>query len=204
MKASTRVLVATVRPSVRVAPLGSAAATAALAALPAWLTVVRGGTDLHGATVLLALGTGAGLAWAVGDVTVDPPPSMPVSLPARSLIRIAAVAAVGSLVCALTCGLIALGPGLPSDLAGRVPEGAAAAAVALAVAFGTSRRGDPNAGASGLMGGLIVSAAVAGLSVRWPRVFPTFVEGPVHDRWWLLVMVGLVIAVRSGRDPAAR
>lgn len=130
--------------------------------------------------------------------------STPVSAPVRSAVRILAAAVVAGLVIAATLGFVATGPGLPVDLGDRVPEGAAAGAVGLAVAFCAARRGDRTAGATGAVAGILVPAVVAGLAMKWPAWFPAFGGGELQARWWLVAVAGLLVAARSGRDPARR
>ena len=201
---SGSILVCVVQPTARVSHLGSTAATVALAGLPAVVTVARGGTDLGAAVLLLVLGTGASLAWAVDDPTQDLLAATPVSAPVRASVRILAAAVVAGLVITVALGVIAAGPGLAPDLADRLPEGAAAGAVALAVAFGAARRGERMVGSTGAIAGILLPAFVAGLALRWPSWFPGFEGGLRHTRWWLLVAAGVLLAASNGRDPARR
>lgn len=202
---ATAVLASVVAPTARVAHLGAVAVTVGLAGIPLLVTVARGGTALGAGLVLLALGTGAALAWAVDDPTEDLLAPMPVSAPVRSATRVLAAAAVAAVVCAATLGVVAgAGPGLPADLRYRLPEGAAAGAVALAAAFVAARRGERLVAAGAVMAGLVVPAVVAALAMRWPTWFPSFVGDDLHDRWWLLVVAGTAVVARYGRDPAVR
>jgi hypothetical protein len=197
------VLAGVVPPTARVAHLGAVIATVGLAGLPALVTVARGGTDLGVGIVLLALGTGAALAWAVDDPTEDLLAPTPVSAPVRAATRVLAAAVVAGLVCAAILAIVAAGPGLPPDLGDRLAEAAAAGAVALAAAFVAAGQGERLVGAGGVVAGLLVPAVVAGLAMRWPDWFPTFDGGRLHDRWWLLVAAGLVVVARVGRDPSS-
>jgi hypothetical protein len=198
------VLAGIVSPTAKVSQLGSTATTVALASLPAVVIVVGGGVELGVAMVLLVLGTGASVAWAVDDPAEDLLASTPVSAPVRAAVRILAAAIVAGMVTAATLGFVAAGPGLPTDLGDRVSEGAAAAAVGLAVAFSAARRGDRTAGATGAVSGILLPAVVAGLALRWPTWFPSFGAGDLHARWWLVVAAGLLVVARSGRDPFRR
>lgn len=154
--------------------------------------------------VLLALGTGLALGWAVEDPTEDLLVPTPVSAPVRAGGRVMAAALVSALVCGVILGVVASGPGLPSDVADRLPETAAAAAVGLASAFVAAGQGERLVGAGGVLAGLALPSFVAALAMRWPAWFPTFDGGAHHGRWWLLVMAAAVIVARSGRDPASR
>lgn len=198
------VLAPAVWPTAKVAHLGATAATVALAGLPAVATVARGGTNLGSGVVLLILGAGASLAWAIDDESDESLLAMPVSAPVRTTLRALATAMVAALVTAAALGVVAVGPGLPPDLADRIPEGVAAAAVALAIASVASRRGERTAGATGAIAGLLLPAVVAGLALRWPTWFPTFGPGAVHTRWWLVTVACAIVTARSGRDPGRR
>ncbi|MCZ7528923.1 MAG: hypothetical protein M5U31_00400 [Acidimicrobiia bacterium] len=198
------VLAAAVPPTTRVAHVGMGAATVGLAGLPALVTVARGGTDLSVPIVLLALGTGASLAWGADDPAEDLLAPNPVSSPVRATIRVLAVAIAAALVCCAVLGVVAVGPGLPPDLLDRAPELAAAAALALAVAFGAARHGERIAGPSGVLAGLTGPLFIAALAVRWPTLFPTVTAGPLHNRWWIVVVAGALVTIRSARDPAHR
>ena len=201
---SASVLARAAWPTAKVAHVGSIAATVALAGLPAVVTVARGGTDLTMGVVLIALGAGASLAWAADDDTGESLLAMPVSGPARAALRVLTATLVAGLVLTATLVIVAVGPGLPPDLADRMPEGVAAAAIALAVAFGAARRGERGVGAVGAIAGLLVPAVVAGLAFKWPAFFPTFGAGDPHARWWLFALAGALLAARSGRDAGRR
>lgn len=200
--ASVAALARAAWPTAKVAHVGSIAATVALAGVPAVVTVARGGTDLSMGIVLIALGAGASLAWAADDDTGESLLAMPVSAPARAALRVLTAILVAGIALTATLVVVAVGPGLPPDLADRTPEGLAAAAVALAVAFGAARRGERAVGALGAIAGLLVPAVIAGLAFKWPSSFPTFGAGDLHARWWLIALAGAVLAARSGRDPA--
>jgi hypothetical protein len=49
--------------------------------------------------------------------------------------------------------------------------------------------------------GVLGSAVVAALALRWPNLFPAFMARPVHDRWWIVAAVAALAAARAGRDP---
>ena len=191
-------------PTAKASHLGATAATGALAAVPAVVTLARGGTDIGLAVVLIVLGAGASVAWAIDDDSDSSLSAMPVSGPMRLSVRIAAAAIVAALVMSVAFIVIAIGPGIPSDLSDRAPEGITAAAVALAFALAVARRGEPTAGATGAIAGLLAPAVVAGLATRWPDVFPTFSPGPLHVRWWWLAAAAALVAAWNGRDVARR
>jgi hypothetical protein len=204
--ASTRlraVLVAAA-PTARVAHLGPAALTATLALTPVLVTLARGGTDLGTPLIVAGLASGAVLGWATEDPAADVLASMPVSNPIRAALRLVFVATVALL--GLTTGALAmaLGPGLPMDRGDRVPEGLAAATIALAIGFVLARRGERGAGPASVTAGFLLTAFIGGLALRWPDVFPAFFAGPIHDRWWIIALVPAAVAVRAGRDPARR
>jgi hypothetical protein len=191
-------------PTARVAHVGTAAATATFAALPTALVVVRGGSELGMAVVLLALGSGAALAWAVDDPAADLLASTPVSAPVRAAVRVCSAAVAVAAVCSAALSMVALDRGLPPDTVDRAPEAATAATLGLAVGFASARRGDRLAGASGAVAAVVVPALVAACAVRWPAQLPTFSGGGVHGRWWVLAAFGAVAVVHGGRDPSRR
>jgi len=199
-----QVLVAAVGPTARAAHLGSAALTVALAAVPALVAVGRGHAEVSGPLVLSCLVAAAALAWAVDDPAADLLDSMPVSSPVRTRLRVVFVAGIAALGAAAVWLLVALGPGLPSERRERIPEAAAAAALALAVGLVAARRGERGAGAVGVTAGVLGTAVVAALAHRWPDELPTFAISDVHERWWVVAAVGAAVALRAGRDPARR
>lgn len=202
---AVHVLASVLRPTVRVSHLGSIVATVVLAAVPALVTTARGGTDLGAPLILLALGAGASVAWSVDDPTGELLVATPVSAPTRASIRVVAAFTGAALVTGVTLAVLAaVGRGLPPDVVDRVPEGASAGAVALAVAFGAARRGDHMSGVTGAILGVLLPAVVAGMAVRWPGSFPGFTAGPLHARWWVLFAAGAVLATWAARDAARR
>lgn len=198
------VIAGVVLPTARVAHLGAVLVTVALAGLPALVTIARGGTATGTGIVLLSLGTGAALAWAVDDPAEDLLASMPVSARFRAGTRILAAAVVAGLVCGFFLAIVGSGPGVPAALGDRLPEGAAAAAVAVAASFAAARRGERSVGVVGVVAGVLVPSVVAGLATRWPTWFPTFDGDGVHARWWLLVAAGALVVLQAGRDPSTR
>src|SRR5687767_15359685 len=147
---------------------------------------------------------GATLAWAVEDQAAELLGSMPVSSPVRTSLRVGLVSLVAIIGAALIALVVAIGPGLPPDLGDRLPETAAAAAAALGVGLVASRRGERGAGPVGVTAGVLTVGVVAALAVRWPTILPALGPGATHDRWWLLALAGIAIAVRAGRDPGRR
>lgn len=199
-----RSVAAAVAPTARVAHLGAAAATVALAAVPAVVVVARGDAVVSAPLVLAGVLCGATLGWAADDPAVDLLGSMPVSSPVRAALRIGCVAAVVAVGVALIALIVAAGPGLPADVGDRAAEAAAAASVAAAVGFMAARRSERTAGPVGVTAGVLGTAFVAALAVRWPALLPTFMPSPVHARWWILAAAGVVVVARAGRDPGRR
>ena len=199
-----RAVWAAASPTARVASVGQVATTVALASAPVAVVVGRGGTDLESSIVLLAIGAGASVAWAVDDPAADVLAPMPVGATTRLALRLVAAAIVALSLTGAALLLSAAGPGLPPSVTLRFPEAAAAAAVAVGLAVFAARRGGARSGISGVIGGLLVPVTVAGLSVRWPRHLPTFADSHTHVRWWLLTGIGALVALRSGRDTASR
>jgi hypothetical protein len=199
-----RTVLVAAAPTARVAHLGPAALTMGLAMLPLVVTVARGGTDLSTALIVAGLAGGALLGWATEDAAADVLASMPVSAPIRAALRLSFVGMVGAVGAVLTGLVAALGPGLPSDRGDRLPEALAAAGIATAIGFVLARRGERGAGPMSVTAGLLGTAFVAALAFRWPSLLPSFVGGPIHDRWWIIAVVAAAVAVRAGRDPARR
>jgi hypothetical protein len=195
---------AAVVPTARVARLGSVAISAALAATPLVVTVVRGGDDVTGGAVLLGLGAASSLAWVVDDPAGEVLSATPAGATPRLWLRLGLVFATAAVVVALALAVAGSGPGLPHDVADRLPEAAAAGAVALAVGFSGASRGESLASTGGVLAGLVVPAFVAALAVKWPDVFPTFTGGRPHARWWFLAAGAATYAAYEARDPGRR
>ena len=197
-------VLAAVAPTARVAQLGPAALTIALAAVPSVVAVARGDAVVLAPLIMAGLLAGATLAWAVEDQAAELLASMPVSSPVRTSLRVGLVALVSIIGAALIALFVAIGPGLPPDLTDRLPETAAAAAAALSVGLVASRRGERAAGPVGVTAGVLTVGVVAALAVRWPAILPSLAAGPTHDRWWILALAGIAVAAHAGRDPGRR
>ena len=190
-------------PTARVANMPVAAATVVFAAIPALVTVVRGGNPSTGVTILV-LGAAVSVAFAVDDPSANVLASKPISTSQRRALRFLVV---GFLIATLTgaiMAIVAAGPGLPDDLTALIAPASAAATVAIFTALFAFEREDRGSGITGVIGGLLVVGLTMGLAVRWPRVFPSMIEGPIHDRWWLLTAMAAFGAWRVGRDPSVR
>jgi hypothetical protein len=122
----------------------------------------------------------------------------------RTSLRVGLVAVVSTFGAVLIALVVAIGPGLPADVGDRLAETAAAAAVALGVGLVASRRGERAAGPVGVTAGVLIVGVVAALAVRWSTILPALAAGPTHDRWWLLALAGIAVAVHAGRDPGRR
>ena len=190
-------------PTARVARPALVATTVALASVPVLLTLVLGGEKYFAPLVLLGLATGASLGWAVDDPAAELLASTPVATSVRTLFRVAAAALVAGTGIALVLIAVAVGPGLPPGVRDRLPEAAAAAGGALAFGLVAARRGERFAGAGAVTGGVFGTAFVAGLSFKVHQL-PSFLPSQHHDRWWLVTLVALAVAVHAGRDPARR
>ena len=197
-------VLAAVGSTARVARLGPAALTVALAALPSVVVVARGDTVVSTPLILAGLLAGATLGWAAEDQSAELLASMPVSSPVRTSLRVGLVAVVSLIGAALIGLIVAIGPGLPPGLGNRLAETAAAAAAALGVGLVASRRGERAAGPVGVTAGVLIVGVVAALAVRWPKTLPALAAGPSHDRWWILALVGMAVAAHAGRDPGRR
>ena len=190
-------------PTARLARPGLVSLTVGLAALPALVTLLWRGDDFLAPLVLAGLVSGAALGWAVDDPAAELLASTPAGTPLRTGIRVGAVALVAAVGFGGLLAAVAIGPGLPPQVGDRWPEAAAAGATALAVGLIAARRGERAAGAAAVTAGVLGPAMVAGLSFKL-RQLPSLLAGPHHDRWWLLALAGLVVALHAGRDPARR
>ncbi len=199
-----RAALAAVAPTARVAHLGAAALTVALAAIPVVVTALRGDPTLSTPFLLACLLGGATLGWAVEDPAADLLAPLPVSAATRTALRLMTVAVVAAVGVALAVGVAAIGPGLPPDAGGRLAEATAAAALAITVGLVAARRGERGTGPIGVTAGVLGTGFVAAFAYRWPSQLPTFGPGPTHDRWWLLTALALAVATRAGRDPGRR
>jgi hypothetical protein len=197
-------VLAAVGPTARVAHLGPAGVTIALAAVPTVVAVARGDAVVVAPLIVAGLLAGATLGWAVDDQAAELLASLPVFSPVRTSLRVGLVALVSIIGAALITLVVALGPGLPPGLADRLPESAAAAATALGVGLVASRRGERAAGPVGVTASLLTVGLIAALAVRWPTILPSLAAGPTHHRWWILALAGIAVAAHAGRDPGRR
>lgn len=189
-------------PTARLAHPGLVCLTVGLAASPALIILGLGGDKLFAPLVLAGLVSGATLGWAVDDPAAELLASTPTGTALRTGVRVGAVALVAAVGFGGLLAAVAIGPGLPPQVGDRWPEAAAAGATALAVGLLGARRGERAAGAAAVTAGVLGPAMVAGLSFKLPQL-PSLV-GPHHDRWWLVALAGLVVALHAGRDPARR
>jgi len=197
------VLIAGAIPTARTAALGSAAVTVALGTTPVVVTVLRGGTDLGVAVVVAGLVGGATLAWAVDDTMADVLACAPLGNTVRFRLRLGFVAVVVLLGWAVAAVFAAVGPGIGPHLATRGVESATAAALAVGLGAASARAGERHAAVGGIVGSFVAMLTVAALALQW-RGLPTFLSGPTHGRWWWVTAIGVLVAVRSARDPGRR
>ena len=196
-------VLAALGPTARVAHLGPAALTIALAALPSVVAVARD-ANVSAPLIMAGLLAGATLGWAAEDQATDLMASLPVSSPVRTTLRVGLVALVSIIGAALIALVVAIGPGLPTDLGDRLAETAATAAAALGVGLVAARRGERGTGPVGVTAGILAVGLVTALAVRWPTILPALATGPTHDRWWILALAGIAVAAYAGRDPGRR
>lgn len=199
-----RAILAALAPTARVAHVGAAATTVAVAAVPAFVTVAHGDSDISIPLILTGVVCGATLGWAADDPAAELLGAVPVSSPMRAAMRVGCVAAVATVGLVLVAVAVELGPGLASDVAQRAPEAGAAASIALAVGFVAARHGERTAGPVGVTAGILGTSTVAGLAIRWPEHLPAFMPSPVHDRWWIIAVIGAAVLACAGRDPGRR
>ena len=198
MPALTAPLVALLAPTVRTARCGAVAVTVLLGGLPAVLS------RNPAFAVLAALGAGAAVGWTTEDPARELLGSLPISSPARAAIRTLLVALVITNCLVLVSATVELRHRVSAGVVDRSAELTIAAAVALAVGFIATRRGERAGGSVAVALGILLPAVVAALAVRWPRLLPSFVSSPTHTRWWLLAAVAAVVALYQAREPSSR
>jgi hypothetical protein len=194
-------VLAAVRPTAARASLAMVAVTVLVAAAP---LLVRSALGLRVGSVLLVIpsvAAGAAVGWATDDPGREVLGSLPVPSSLRTSIRFAAAALVSSAGLFATVAIAAAGPGLPAGQGARIPEALAAGALACGLGLVATRRGEPATGPVAVTAGFGAVAVIGVLAIRWPRLFPSFDAGPVHDRWWLVATVGGGVALWAGRDP---
>ncbi len=188
--------------SARTAGLARTAAIVAAGATPVVVTVARDRQDLSGSLVVLAIVAGAAIGGVADDPAAEVLAPCPIPATVRTVARLAVTVIVviaGVAATLLVCGA---GPGLPSGWVDTLPEFAVSSSAALAVGLAARRRGEPFGAIAGISAGLALPLTLAALGFRWPTVLPTFVPGPTHVRWWLIVGVAGAIACHAGRDIA--
>jgi hypothetical protein len=190
-------------PTARVANGRVAVVAVSLAGIPSMITVIRGGRDASAGVVILVLVAAVSVAFAVDDPAANLLSSKPFPSACRRSLRFVVVGLAAAAASATFLALVAVGPGLPEDLAALVAPATAASCVATAAALVASRREERGSGSTGAIIGLLTVAVTAALAFRWPGVFPTILEGPVHERWWAIAAAGAAGAWWAGRDPAA-
>ena len=195
---------ASFQPTARLARPWLVVATIGLGSLPLVVAIVRSGTDLTMAAVLLGLSAGAALGWTVEDPAAELLAPLPIGAPFRLGLRLAVGGGIACLLVAVMVSTLAVGPTLPGGAADRLPEALAAGSVAVAAGLFAARRGHRSVGAGAVTSGLLTVGLVAALATRWPSHLPAFTPGDVHQRWWWLATAGVVIGARLARDPGRR
>jgi hypothetical protein len=197
-------VLAAIRPTAARAGLAMVAITVVLASAPA---LVRSAGSRPVSSVLLvlaAVAAGAAVGWAADDPGRELLGSLPVPSSVRTAIRFTAAAVVSTAALVTTLVVASNGAGASTGQGARVPEALAAAALAAGFGLTATRRGEPATGPLAVIAGFGGVAVVGILAVRWPSVLPSFDPGPVHGRWWVLVVAGAALAVWAARDPGHR
>lgn len=199
----SRIAAIALAPTARVAHGPVAAAAVLLAGLPSIVTVVRRGHDASAGVIILVLVAAVSVAFAVDDPAANLLSSKPFAAARRRSLRFVVVGLTVAAISGSILGAVALGPGLPDDLPALIAPACAAGCAATCSALVASSREDRWCGATGMVVGLLTVAASSALAFRWPWIFPTILDGPVHERWWLIAAAGAAGAWWAGRDPAA-
>ncbi len=191
-------------PTLRVAHPVPIAVTVVLGSIPLAVTIVRNGDDLVTPLVVFGIVAGAAIGWIADDPIAELAAPCPVNAPRRISYRAALAGCTVVIVGALAVAVATVDGARASDWNDRIPELAAAAAIALAAGLLISRRGDPLAGATGVAVGALLPPIVAALAFRWPAAFPSFQASPSHARWWLVAVAAGTAAVHQSLDVARR
>lgn len=194
-------LAAVVRPTMRVSRLPSAAVTALAGATPLLVTIARGRRVSETLLITLGLAAGAAVGWSVDDPAAATLDALPVGATPRRLLRVLGAAGVAVSVALTSVAVLGAAEGSVPGWPERIPEAAAAAAVALAIGLVAVRHGERAAAPGAVAGGLLGVLVVAALAYRWPAILPAFGPGSVHDRWWVVVAAGGLVALWACRDP---
>jgi len=193
------------RPCARALPLPTLAAIAGLAAAPSAVVLLRGGHSFGGALVAAALAFGASTAFALEDPAEETLSASPTPLAHRRLLRLAAIVLGVAVLSGLLLLVAASSPGglTAGAAARRAAELAAASGLAGAVAGMARRQGAPWAAHGGATAGLLVVLVITSFAYRY-RTLPALVDSPHHARWWLVGLVGWLVACWTWRDPGRR
>lgn len=189
------------RPASRALPLTTIGAVLVLALIPLVVTLLTGGEELAGALAVTALASGAVAGFFVEDPAGDTLSASPTSLARRRLLRLATLVVGTTVTVLLAVALAALvEPVGGLRLGDRVAEVAAVGAVAAAVAGVCHRRSVASAGPIGAGAGALGLLLVSSLAYR-VQGLPTLAGPEHHARWWLVAVVGTVVAAWASRDP---
>lgn len=190
-------------PSTRALADRTVAGGLALAGLPTFVVVARGGTSFEGAQVIAGLALGALLAFSVEDAAEETLAASPTSLARRRLIRLSALVLGGLIVGAILL-TVAAGQGADlriADLGRRAAELAAVSGLAVAVAAAGRRHNVPGAVHAGAAVAVLAVLLISALAYR-VRGLPALVDDPEHERWLWAAAVGWLAAAWTWRDPA--
>ena len=191
--------------TLRALSLPSLAAVVALAALPTFVTVARGGRDLRIALVAAALVGGAAIAYGVDDDAASVVAPSPTTLAWRRATSIFAATLVAATSWA---AVLAVGGTTVSisaqELRGLGVEAVTAAGVGIAVAAWIGRdRGQERTGLAGAATAIVLMLFITVLAMRYPWL-PALGRAQNHDRWLWLAGIGWAGVWWTARDPAAR
>jgi len=196
-----RSLGAAAGPSLRTVLATPAVAVAALAALPAAVTVARGGHDLQRAIVAAAVLSGAAYAFAVDDPAEATLAASPSPVRTRLTLRVVAVTIAVASAWLVIAGCAWLAGAALGPLGPRAAEATAAAGVAI-----TAGRCDPHRAApDGLWGAIAAVVVLLGMTLvaRHQPWLPTLGQSDQALGWWVVAAVAWLGAWWVTRDPAA-
>jgi len=185
-------------------PLPLVGGALALASTPMLIVLLRGNDDVSGALLAATIIGAAIVALTVEDPAGETLSASPTSLARRRVLRLSALA----LALAVTWGCVLMAAEVAGrftghELAQRAAEGAAVAGLAAATSGLAHRRGVTGSAEIGAVAGALGVLVITSLAHRFQQL-PALLSEPHHGRWWLVALVGWVVAAWTWRDPARR
>lgn len=177
---------------------------AVLLAVPAVISVARGGRDLQVTAGFALLASGSACAFVLDDLSRDALSACPRGWTLRHLSGAVIVAGALAGTWAVIAGLVIVYDARVGSLRDLLPATAASAAMAVAFA-GAGRVSASRVGLASAIAALLALYVVSGLSMWTPIAWLPTLGMPAHARrWWTIAATGALAAAWFLRDPAAR